>query len=313
MAEFEDVTGFLQSQSTQALTQAMNTRNMIWNLTPGAISERRLTFDMIKPALGAPPKLSDVFGIGDSTNPEIQRLNDESDKWLAKFFPAINSGLQTLPEDMLIGIISGTKPYGLDRTVLEIVWHQARDRAHRATDSEVRAIEQRFSGAGFPLPPGAMVAAIAAAEQRAGQAIAEVNWQQAIKDADVKVDLLKFAEEQAVRLKLGVMSQMGEFYRTWFAVPDKEVEKARVRAQALATFYSALGNYHNVELAFENLRLDVAKTKLDAGLFFDRNKVALEGATNTSSALGQATNAFGQIAASAAGAASALVAKVEDV
>lgn len=313
MAEFEDVTSFLQSQSSRALTDAVNTRNMIWNQMPGSVKERRLSFDFTKPALGGAPKLSDIFGMGDSTNPEILRLNSEADAWMAKYCPAISGDLKTLPEDMLLGIISGSKPYGQDRTVLEIVWHQARDRAYRAGDSEVRTIETRFAGAGFSLPQGAMVAAITAAEQRAGQAIAEVNWQQAIKDADIKVDLLKFAEEQAIRLKLGLLSQMGEFYRMWYAVPDRDIERARVRAQAQATFYSALGNYHNLELAFEAMRLDIAKAKLDVGLVYDRHKVALETGNNTSGALGQATSALAQVAASNGAAASSLVAKVEDV
>lgn len=313
MAEFEDVTNFLQSQSSRALTEAVNTRNMIWNQIPGTVKERRLSFDFNKPTLGAPPKLSDIFGMGDTTNPEILRLNGETDAWIAKYCPAISGDLKTVPEDMLLGIISGSKPYGLDRTVLEVVWHQARDRAYRAADSEVRAIEARFAGAGFSMPQGAMVAAITAAEQRAGQAIAEVNWQQAIKDADIKVDLLKFAEEQAIRLKLGLLSQVAEFYRMWYAVPDRDIERARVRSQAQATFYSALGNYHNVELAFEAMRLDVAKSKIDVGLMYDRNKVSLETGKNTSGALGQATTALAQVAAANGAAASSLVAKVEDI
>lgn len=313
MAEFEDVTNFLQSQSSRALTDAINTRNMIWNQLPGDVRERRLNFSVKTPSLGGPPKLSDIFGMGDSTNPEILRLNSESDAWIEKYCPAISADLKTVPEDMLLGIISGSKPYGLDRTVLEIVWHQARDRAYRAADSEVRAIETRFTGAGFSMPQGAMVAAITAAEQRAGQAIAEVNWQQAIKDADIKVDLLKFAGEQAIRLKLGLLSQMAEFYRMWYAVPDRDIERARVRAQAQATFYSALGNYHNVELAFEAMRLDVEKSKVDVGLTYDRNKVALANGNNTSGALGQATNALANVAAANGAAASSLVAKVEDI
>ncbi len=313
MAEFEDVTSFLQSQSSRALTDAINTRNMIWNQIPGQVKERRLSFSVAKPPLGAAPKLSDIFGVGDSTNAEVMRLNAEADEWLSKFCPAINGGLKTLPEDMLLGIISGSKPYGQDRTVLEIVWQQARDRAGRAADSEVRTIETRFAGAGFSTPQGAMVAAITAAEQRAGQAIAEVNWQQAIKDADIKVDLLKFAEEQAIRLKLGLLSQMAEFYRMWYAVPDRDLERARLRAQAQATFQAALANYHNVELAWEGMRLDVEKSKMDVGLTYDRNKVALSNGSNTAGALGQATNALAQVAASNGAAASSLVAKVGDI
>lgn len=254
-----------------------------------------------------------MLGAGDTSSSEIQRLDAEADAWLAKHWPAISSGLQTLPEDWLIGVISGSKPYGLDQTVLEVVWHAARDRAYRAAGTEIRMVEANFSGTGWGLPPGALVGAVNAAEQRASQAIAEVNWQQAIKDADIKIDLLKFAEEQAVRLKLGVMQQMADFYRMWYAVPDRDIERARVRAQLIGTFYDALRTYHSVELNFEALRLEVAKGKIDVGLAYDRSNVAMVNGANTASSLGQVAQGFAEIAASSAGAASSLVAKIEDI
>jgi hypothetical protein len=311
--EYEQTTEFLQTIASRALSEAQNTRGMLWNTMPQQVPERSLQHSLTKPNFGARPLFSDVFAAGDSTDPEIMRLNGEADGWMEKYFPAMNGGLKTLPDDMLIGIISGVKPYGLDKTVLEIAWHQARDRAYRASNTEQRTLEARFSSAGFSLPPGALVAAIIDSDQRASQAIAEVNWQQAIKDADIKIELLKFAEEQAIRLKLGIMQQMGDFYRLWHSVPDRDIERARVRAQALASFHSSLASYNSVEMAFEELRFKVAAGKSSVQLESDGRRVGMAAASHTAGGLGQAAGAFGQIASGAASAASSLVARVEDV
>lgn len=311
--EYEQTTVFLQKLASRALSEAQNTRGMLWNTLPPQLAERTLTHEVERPDFGARPVFSDVFEHGDSTSPEIMRLNGEADEWMEKYFPAMNGALKTLPDDMLVGIISGVKPYGLDKTVLEIVWHRARDRAYRASNSEQRTLEARFSSAGFSLPPGALATAIIESEQRAGQAIAEVNWQQAIKDAEIKIELLKFAEEQAIRLKLGIMQQMGDFYRLWHSVPDRDIDRARVRAQALGAFHSSLASYNNIEMAFEELRFKVAAGKESVKLESDARRVGMASASHTSGGLGQAVSAFGQIASGAASAASSLVARVEDI
>jgi hypothetical protein len=311
--EYAQTTNFLQGVASRALSEAQNTRGMIWNTLPQRVPDRTLEHEIKKPKFGDRPLFSDVFAAGDSTDPEITRLNGEADEWMKKYFPVMDAGLKTLPEDMLIGIISGIKPYGLDKTVIEIVWHHARDRAYRASSTEQRTIEARFSSAGFSLPPGALASAIIDSEQRAGQAIAEVNWQQAVKDADLKIELLKFAEEQAIRMKLGIMQQMGEFYRLWHSVPERDIERARVRAGALASFHSSLASYNNVEMAFEELRYKVAAGKSSVQLESDARRVGMAAASHTAGGLGQAVSAFGQIASGAASAASSLVARVEDV
>lgn len=315
MSNYPESTNKLIALAQRGINEAVNTRGWIVNLNDRrSVDLANFSHTVTKPAIQAPPNFSDLFGVGDSTAPEIIRLNGEARAWMDEYFPAISGDLRTLPEDLLCGIISGVKPFGVDKTIFEIVWHQARDRAYRGQATETKSIASTFSAAGFTLSPGAMVAAITESEARASQAIAEVNREQAIKDADIKLDLLKFAEEQAIRLKLGVMQSMADFYRMWYAMPDRDMERARIRSQAMGTFYQALGSYYNIETAFARLGLESSKAKADVSIENSRMKLAAsKGMEANVQALGPVASAFGQIASGAASAASTLVAQVESL
>lgn len=159
------------------------------------------------------------------------------------------------------------------------------------------------------MPPGLLLHAQNEAEQRAGNAIAEVNREQQVREAEIKLDLLKFAEQQAIQLKLGVMQSLAQFYRMWFEAPDKDIERGRIRAQAQATLYQALSSYYNVELGFEELRLRAEQVR--AGVEIDNARVRLANADGSrNSALAQAANAFAQVAAAAGNAGGALFADI---
>ena len=313
---FEDTTGFLQGIATRALLDAENTKSSILGLREGNARTRdpRFSVDITKPNMGPPPTFGDLFQGGDSTDGSIQYLNEQSDKWIQKYFPSISGNLRNIPDDWLAGIVSGVKPFGIDKTIFELVWHNARDHAYRSTNSDVRTLHASFSSRGFSLPPGALVDAITEAERRASDAILEVNVQQAIKDADIKHQLLQFAANLAVTYKIGIMDSLTNFYQLWSNLPDKDIERARIKASAMSSLYSALSTYYNVEISFEELRVRAAQAKAEVDLGVDRNKIAEQGdQLGKASALGQAVSAFANVAGNASQAASTLDAKIESL
>lgn len=312
---YEDTTAFLQSQATNALTQAANNASRIYSLPPAVnLREPNFSVSLTKPTTGAPPEFSDLFTEGDTSQSNLAFLNAEADAWIAKYFPEINGCFKTQPEETLCAIIGGTRPFGVDKTVFEMVWNQARDRAYRTTNSERVTLEAEFSARGFTLPAGAMVDLIAQSERKATDAVLDVNRDQAIKDADIKVELLKVALDLATRIKLGVMSAMADFYRLWITLPDKDIERARIRAQAMSAFYAALSSYYNVEIAFQDLKLKAAQTDAGIDVDVDRNRLVHQGHFgSTASALGQAVTAFANVAAQANVAGGSLTAEIESI
>jgi hypothetical protein len=315
-SDYDATTAFLQGLANSAMTSARENASRIHGQTvnvSGLRNPKATPTGLVKPVLGAPPKFSDLFE-SDSTDPTLRYMDAKADEFANKYFPAINACLKTVPEDWLCAIIGGQKPLGHSQTYFDLVWHSARDRAYRAKTSEQRSLEAAFSARGFSLPPGALVDALTQVEARAADAIQEVNLQAAIKDADIKLDLLKFAESEAIKLKLGFTSALADFYRMWISLPDRDIERARVKAQAQASLYSALSTYYNVEISFEELKLRAKELEANIDLSSDRNQIAAQtGGASGASALGAAVQAFAGIAGEAAQAGGTFSAQIENL
>lgn len=310
---YQRTTDFLQSHASKALMEASNARRRISADAKPDLSAPRVDIALNKPNMEPPAKFSDLFPNSDGTATEVVRLNNMVDKWIDTHFPAINGCFKNIPEDWLCGVISGVKPFGLDETVFELVWHRARDQEHRTFKSDEAELRAAFSERGFSIPPGAYVRATDRLKQRGEEAVSEVNRQEAIRHEDIKVQLLQFAVEQANQYKMAVMNSLAEFYRMWATIPDKDIERAKVRAQAYSSLYTALGSYYNVELAFEELRLKAETADAEAQLSNDQHKVSLYDANNAATALGNAVRGFAQISGDAANAAGSLIAQIEGI
>lgn len=310
---YQATNDFLQQHAGDALREASNTARRISSLKKPDLSGARPDVDLDKPDIGPPPNFSDLFPNADGTSEEITRLNNMVDEWLADYFPSINDCLQNVPDQWLCNIITNQNPFGLHESVFEAVWHNSRDREERQFRSEEATLKAEYSSRGFSIPPGAMVAALDKSRQRASEAVQEVNRTESIRNEEVKLQLLQFAVQEANRYKLGIMSSLAEFYRVWVTVPDKDIERARVRAQAYSSLYSALSTYYNVEIAFEELKLRAENSDVEAQLSGDQNKIALYSADNAASGLGSAVRGFADISAGAANAAGSLIAQIESI
>jgi hypothetical protein len=309
----DNTTDFLQEHARDAMILARQSEGRIQANGVVDLKNPRLNIDLNKPNIEAPPKFSDLFPDADGTSEEVARLNGEVDKWLADYFPSINDCFKNVPDEWLCNIISGTEAFGLHESVFEAIWHNSRDREERQYRSEEASLRADFSARGFSLPPGAMAVAMDKARQRASEAVQEVNRTESIRNEEVKLQLLQFAVQEAGRYKLAIMSSLAEFYRIWTTIPDKDIERARVRAQAYSSLYSALSAYYNVEISFEELRLRAASGDVDAQLASDSNKIALNNNTGVATAIGNAVRGFSDISASSANAAGSLIAQIESV
>ena len=304
---------FLQRHADKSLRDATNAARRISNDRKPELSSPRIDVDLNKPNIKEPPNFSDLFPDADGTSEEVTRLNTQVNEWLSKYFPSIDGCLQTVPDEWLCNIITNKNPFGLHESVFEAIWHNARDREERQFRSADSTLRAEFSSRGFSLPTGAYVTALDRARQQASEAVQEVNRTEAIRNEEVKLQLLQFAVEQANQYKLAIMSALSDFYRVWVTIPDKEIERARVRAQAYSSLYSALSTYYNVEISFEELRLRAEGLDADTQISTDRNKIALYDAGGASNALGTAVRGFADISANAASAAGTLIAQIEGV
>lgn len=292
--------------ANSALSSARSTSGRISTFVPN-IPSSSLKYTAPTPAIEKPASLSDLLS-PDNSSATLAFLDAESDKWLAKYFPEIDSCANSSAEEWSCGILTGQKPYGLSPDVFEAVWHEGRDREYRSRNSATAQIRADFSARGFSLPPGAMIKAVIRAEESASDAIAEINRAQMVRNAEIKLDLQKYAADISVRLRLGMLQSMADFYRQWVDLPNKDLEASRIRTQAYSSFQSAMSIYWNVQLGFEELRLQAENLRMNGKLDETRMRVSASTADTRNAALGQATRAYGDVASASSSAASTLVA-----
>lgn len=306
----ENNISLLADFARDALGLASSVSGRISNFIPN-ISGGDLNYTPNIPQMAKPAALTDFLQL-DSSSSTLQFLNAETEGLIDQYFPEISGALRYAPEQWLVGIITGQQPLGLSKEVFEAVWHESRDREYRARNSAVEQIRSEFSARGFSTPPGAMLKAIARAEERASDAIGEVNRAQTVRDSEIKLDLLKFAEQQAIALKMGIFQAIANYYNVLMDLPNKDIEATRAKVSAYASLNDAMSQFYRVQLGFEELRLQAANLRMNGKLDESRLRVAaLDGSRNA--AFGQATSAFASAAEGAINAAGTLQAKIETV
>lgn len=309
----DQTTEFLQDFAAKALQKAneVASRTTVWNANPQNIS---FSHTVKQPVLDKPMGLSDLLTDNEKQDVDVLILNDAAEAWIKKYFPNISSCLSYQPEDWACGILSGQHPFGLNREAFDAAWHSGRDRAYRQASTERAQTLNDYSSRGFSQAPGAALAALREADVRASDAIAEVNRQQTIKDAEIKLELIKFAAQTAAQLKTGLMSMLASFFGKVVDLRnhDQGAEKMRAKAQAYSAFMSGMSSYYNVELGFEQLRLNAAKIRSDVSVESGKLKseASLKGVDSRNAALGQAASGFATAAGTAASAQSSLQAEL---
>lgn len=273
------------------------------------VSGGNLSYTPTLPQISRPTAITDFLPV-DNSSSTLRFLGEKTDVLVDQYFPEVGGCLRYPPEEWLCGIITGQKPFGLSKEVFEAVWHEGRDREYRARNSATQQIRSEFSQRGFSMPPGAMFKAILLQEELASDAIGALNRAQTVKDAEIKLDLLKFAEEQAIRLKLGVFQAIADYYRVLMELPNKDIEASRMKVAAYASLNDAVTSMHRVELGFEELRLQAANLRMNGKLDESRLKIAAQdGSRNAARA--QSVQAFADVAAAVAGSASTLQADLD--
>ena len=160
------------------------------------------------------------------------------------------------------------------------------------------------------------MALLSAAREKAADQVAEVSREQAVKDAEIRLDLLKFAEEQALQHKRGMLAVLADNARLLLAIPNDGYEESKLRLEANRALYDALGRYYDINASFEELRLKAEQARVGTDIDVSRNRIDAARASDGSgkaAALGQAVRGFADMVSQAAAGAGSLVAQIESI
>lgn len=313
-SEYSSTTEQLFQNASLAMSNATSALASMGTAVKPTLSNPTFNYSVAAKNFGTGPVFSDLFDGADNTDADIASLNDQVDQWLAKYFPAINSSFQNVPEDYLVNVIGGVKPFGIDQSVFDLIWSQNRDRVYRTVQTEQRTLEASFANRGFSLPPGALIDQLAISERRATDLTIDQLREQANKEADIKVQILQQAVQIAAQLKQGILNTSADFFKAYYSVYNLSNDTARIRAEAYQAYYQALSSFYSVETNWENLRLEAAKESAEVSVDVDRNKIGLFSAQGqVNNAYAEAVKGFTSLAGSANTAAGSLTVQIESV
>lgn len=302
-----------REMANRALSQASSIASRI-RINDGiaSINKHDLKYTFNKPYIREPIlSLSELLP-NNVDNDLIKFLDGLASQWVEKYFPRLTECLRTSPEDWLCKVINGIDPYGNSSLIFNSIWNQARDNAYKTGNSTKNQIYTDFSNRGFSIPNGALMASIYRAEEQVNDLIADANRDAMQSAIQLQADLLKFALEEAIKLKIGIISALGEFYNNWLKLPNNAVELAKAKASIVNSYYNALASYYDVEIALEKLSLEAAGKQLDSENDYEKLKVAAYQPDHSfNSAVANASKGFSELAGQAISSNSVLVANLE--
>lgn len=230
------------------------------------------------------------------------------DDFITAYFPRVKACLKTVADDWVCDTITGnTATYGetgLPIAVEAAMWNRGRDRevidSRRVVDEAVSG----FAARGWSLASGVLVDTVYRAQQAASDKASTISRDVMIKQADVKIENVKFAIGEANKLRLGVMSAFVSFINAWTDIRKLALEKAKGIVDSRVRLYSAIGEYYRAIIAAAGLMLDYDKIRIDKAVTMEKifADVAIQGVENATKAAISAADAMGAIAAAALGA-----------
>lgn len=163
------------------------------------------------------------------------------------------SAIQTKLAAMLAG---GT---GIDPVVEDAIWQRDRERLHAESTKSIDEAHNQWAARGFALPPGALLAQVAAAQKDSSDKVAALSRDVSIKQADLEQKNRQFAIEQGI-----VFEKL--YVDIFLQVTQRSFEIAKETVTASISIFNAQVAAFNVEQQIFSARIERYKAKLQYAL-----------------------------------------------
>lgn len=232
-------------------------------------------------------------------DPDFKR---EINNFLNNWFPSWNGCLKTAVDPWICDTISAGG-VGLPPAVSNAIWNRERERELLETSRLQSEAADSFAARGFSLPSGVLLNERSIIAQAGADKIASASRDRAIQDGQIRIDMLKFAVEKGVQMRLGVLDALVNFLNAWIKIPALAIEKAKALTDAKMKLWDQSSAYLRALLGVAELLLHYDELLTNSDL---RTQDAfVQGALGSvraqvDAAVG-AAEAMGQIAGSAMG------------
>lgn len=218
--------------------------------------------------LGAEFTLAFDNAVGDFDDDFKKEIKRFFDNW----FPDWRGCLKNIVDPWICSTIQAGG-VGLPAEIERAIWAGERERELievSRLDSE--AIDN-FAAMGWSLPGGALIDERAKVREAGANRIAEASRSRAIKNAEIRIEMLKFAVEKGVELRLGVLNGLVNFLNAWLRIPALAIDKARILTEAKTKLWEQSAAYYRALIAEADLLLHYDEIRINSDLHEQDNFV----------------------------------------
>lgn len=227
--------------------------------------------------------------------------------YITTYFPDETPYLTKAQEWIVKALTTGGT--GMSAQVEAQIWERDRARilkdAARAEDEALTV----WAARGYPLPPGAAAHTVRLIQQDAQDKIAQASRDVAIKQAELEVENVKFAVQQAIGLYGAAMQAATEYIRALSIGPNSAMQVVPSVTDSQSRLISAAADYYRARISVDELRLRAQQPNAEfaqrahektADLAMEDIKTRVGAAVSAAQSLGtQAASALNSLHASA--------------
>lgn len=155
---------------------------------------------------------------------------------------------------------------GISPAVEDQIWQRGRDRVIADGLRAESQTQNEFAMRGFSLPSGALAARLQQVRFEQLSKTQEQSRDAAIKQADMTVENLRFAVDQAIKSRIAAMQAAADYIRSLMSGIDSAAKVASINSDAKARMYAATADLYRARLSRDELAMKIPLSNQDASL-----------------------------------------------
>lgn len=203
----------------------------------------------------------------------IDKLSNLFNVYVDTYFPT-NDATLTYTENWLQQALT-TGGTGIDQTLEEQFYENDRARIQRETARQVDEATNLFASKRFPIPPGFLNGTITRIQNSSLQELSKSSREIALKQVQIEIENVRFALEQAVKLRQIALSTAGDYIKALASSITVAQNLAVTQADAQNGLINAAANFYRARIEAKDLALK--KDKVNADYEQEEERVEFEG------------------------------------
>lgn len=212
----------------------------------------------------------------------IDNLGGLFGEFMREYFPNETAAWQAAQEWIIHSIHNGGT--GIKPNIEYQIYERDRARVIQDNNRTIREAVHGFTAQGFRMPPGALAGAVRDANRQASDKISQHSRDVAIKQAEMEVENVRFAVEQAITMRKAALDAARDYIGAMASGIAQTGQVLPSVTDSQSRLITAASSYYNARISAEDLRLrsvapnaeyqQQANAKnLDAELQLIRNKI----------------------------------------